>query len=109
MKVIKVKKKRYKSGSNHIPFDYVKHDKFPYKHGKIIAYSFCGFVNHNVSRCWKRMATYRKLLNERKQEAKGQLDKENHAIKRMHMCCTFYHKQGHITAKCWTLNPTMFP
>jgi len=55
------------------------------------------------------MATYRKILKEKKQEAKGPLDKENHAIKRMHMCCTYYHKQGHFVAKCWTLNPTMLP
>ena len=25
------------------------------------------------------------------------------------MCCTYCHKQGHIAAKCWTLNPTMLP
>jgi len=105
----KGERERYKSGSNHTSFDYVKHDKFPYKHWKIIACSFCGLDNHNVSRCWKKMATYMKLLKERKQEAKGQLDKANHVVKRMHMCCTYYHKQGHIAEKCWTLNPTMFP
>jgi len=44
-------RERYKSGSNHIPFDYVQHDKFPYKYGKRIACSFCGLVNHHVSRC----------------------------------------------------------
>ena len=55
------------------------------------------------------MATYRRLLKERKQEAKGPLDKENHAVKKMHMCCTHCHKQGHIAEKCWTLNPTMLP
>ena len=84
---------RYKSCSNHIPFDYVKHDKFPYNFWKIISCSFCGLDNDNVSRCWKRMATYRKLLKERKKEAKGPLDKENHAIKRMYMCCTYCNKQ----------------
>jgi hypothetical protein len=105
----KGERERYKSGSNHIPFDFVQHDKFPHKHGKRIACSFCGLDNHNVSRCWKRMATYRKLLKEKKQEAKGPLDKANHAVKRMHMCCTYCHKQGHLAEKCWTLNPTMLP
>jgi len=47
---------KYKSSSNHIPFDFSKHGKFPHKHGKIIACSFCGLENHHVSRCWKRMA-----------------------------------------------------
>ena len=55
------------------------------------------------------MATYRKILKEKKQEAKGPLNKANHVIKRMHMCCTYCHKQGHLAAKCWTLNPTMLP
>lgn len=48
-------------------------------------------------------------MKERKQEANGPLDKANHAIKRMHMCCTYFHKQGHLAEKCWTLNPTMLP
>ena len=55
------------------------------------------------------MATYKKLLKERKQEAKVPLDKANHAVKRMHMCCTYYRKKRHIVEKCWTLNPTMLP
>ena len=55
------------------------------------------------------MATYKKLLKEKKQEAKGPLDKANHVVKRMHMCCTYCHKQGHIAQKCWNLNPTMLP
>ena len=25
------------------------------------------------------------------------------------MCCTYCHKQGHVSEKCWTLNPTMLP
>lgn len=25
------------------------------------------------------------------------------------MCCTYCHKQGHIAAKFWILNPTMLP
>ena len=25
------------------------------------------------------------------------------------MQCTYCHKQGHLAAKCWTLNPTMLP
>ena len=37
------------------------------------------------------------------------IGQENHAIKRMHMQCTYYHKQGHLAATCWTLNPTMLP
>lgn len=105
----KGEKEGYKSNFNHIYFDYVKHGKFPYKHGKRIACSFCGLDNHNVSRCWKRMATYRKFLKEKKQEAKGPLDKAKHVVKKMHMCCTYCHKQGHIAEKCSTLNPTMLP
>ena len=78
-------------------------------YGKKIACSFCGLDNHNVSRCWKRMATYKKLLKEKKKEAKGPLDKANHTVKRMHMCCAYCHKQGHLVERCWTLNPTMLP
>jgi len=101
---------RYKSGSKIFPFDCAKHDKFPHMYGKRISCAFCGWdINHHVSRCWKRMATHRKLLKERKQEAKGPLDKANHAVKRMHMQCTYYHKKGHLATKCWTLNPTMLP
>jgi len=55
------------------------------------------------------MATYRKLLKEKKQAAKGPLDKANHVFKRMHMWCTYCHKQGHLAERCWTLNPTMLP
>ena len=93
---------RYKSSSKHIHFDFVKH-------GKIIASSFCGLDNHYVSRCWKRMDTYRKLLKEKKQVAKGPQDKANHAVKRIHMCCTYCHKQGHLAGRCWTLNPALLP
>ena len=25
------------------------------------------------------------------------------------MQCTYYHKQGQLATKCWTLNPTMLP
>ena len=50
-----------------------------------------------------------KLLKEIKQATKGLLDKANHAIKRMHMCCTYYHKQGHLAERCWTLNPALLP
>ena len=105
----KGERERYKSGSKHFPFDCAKHDKFPHKYGKRIACSFCGLDKHDVSRCWKRMATYRKLLKERKQEAKGPLDKANHVVKRMHMCCTYCHKQGHLVQGCWTLNPALLP
>ena len=62
----KGERERYKSGSKHFLFYYVQHGKFPYKYGKRIACSFCGLDNHNVSRCWKRIATCRKLLKERK-------------------------------------------
>jgi len=55
------------------------------------------------------MATYRKLLKEKKQKAKGPLDKANNVNKRMHLCCTYCHKQGHLAAKCWTLNLAMLP
>jgi len=80
-------RERYKSDFNNISFDYVKHDKFPHKHCKKIACSFCGLDNHGVSKCWKRMATYRKLLKKRRQEAKGPLDKANHVVKKMR--CTY--------------------
>lgn len=63
----KGERERYKSYFNHISFDYVKHDKLPHKHWKKIACSFCGLDNHSVSKCWKRMATYRKLLKKRRQ------------------------------------------
>ena len=102
-------RKMHKFDFCHTSFDYVKHDKFPYQHWKRIACSFCGLDNHSVSRCWKRMATCRKLLKEKKQEAKGPLDKANHVVKGMHMCCTYCHRQGHLAERCWTLNPTMLP
>ena len=85
-------RERYKSYFHHTSFDHVKHGKFPHKHWKRIACSFCGLVNHSVSRCWKKMATYMKLLKKRRQEAKSPLEKENYAIKRMNMCCTYFHK-----------------
>ena len=50
-----------------------------------------------------------KLLKKRRKEAKGPLDKEKYTVKRMNMCCTYFHKQGHIAEKCWILNPTMLP
>ena len=102
-------RERYKSDFHHPSFDHVKNRKFPHKHWKRIACYFCGLVNHSVSRCWKRMATYRKLLKERRQEAKVPLKNENHAIKKMNMCCTYCHKHGHTIERCWTLNPTMLP
>ena len=102
-------RERYKSDFNHISFDHVKHGKFPHKHWKRIACSFCGLFNHSVSRCWKRMATYRKLLKERRQEAKVPLNNANHAVKKMNMCCTYFHKHGHTAERCWTLNSTMLP
>lgn len=105
----KGERERYKYDLNHISFDHVKLGKFPHKHWKRIACSFCGLVNHSVSRCWKIMATYRKLLKERRQEAKVPLNIENHAVKKMHMCCSYCHKQGHTDERCWNLNPTMLP
>jgi len=81
----KGERERYKSDFNHSSFDHVKHGKFPHKHWKRIACSFCGLFNHSVSRCWKRMATCRKLLKERMQEAKHALSQTlNSEI------CTFY-------------------
>ena len=59
-------RERYKFDFHDTSFDYVKHDKFPHKHWKIIACYFCGLVNHSVSRCWKKMATYRKLFEGKK-------------------------------------------
>lgn len=100
---------KYKSSSNYIPFDFAKHDEFRHMCGKRIAFSFFGLHNHDFSTCWKRMATYRKQKKEKEQVAKGPLDKENHAIKRMHMQCTCCYKQGHLAAMCWTPNPTMLP
>jgi len=55
------------------------------------------------------MTTYRKLLKEKKQKSKGPLGKANHAAKRMHMCCTYCHKQGHLAERCWTLNREILP
>ena len=55
------------------------------------------------------MATYRKFLKEKKQKAKGPLDKANHVVKRMHMFCTYYHKQGHLVKRCWILYQAMLP
>jgi len=55
------------------------------------------------------MATYKKLLKEKKQEAKGPSNKAYHAVKRMHMQCTYYHKKGNLAEKYWTLNPAMLP
>jgi len=68
----KGERQRYKYDFNHISFDYVKHGKFPHNHWKKITCSFCGLVNHIVSRCWKKMATYMKLLKKRRQEAKSE-------------------------------------
>lgn len=52
---------------------------------------------------------YRKQKKEKKQEAKGPLDKANHDVKRMHMCCTYCYKQGHLDERCWTLNLAILP
>ena len=53
---------RYKSAFNQVSFDYDKHGKFSHKFWIMFAYSFCGLDNHNVSRCWKKKAMYRRLL-----------------------------------------------
>ena len=55
------------------------------------------------------LATYKKLLKEMRQEAKVPMNNANHAVKKMNMCCTYCHKQGHTVERCWTLNPTMLP
>ena len=55
------------------------------------------------------MATYRKILKEKKKRAKHPLYKANHVVKKMHMQCTYCHKQGHLAERCWTLNLVMRP
>lgn len=98
----------YKYDFNHISFDHVKHGNFHISIRKELHVLFVVWLT-SVFRCWKRMATYRKLLKERRQEAKVPMNNANHAVKKMNMCCTYCHKQGDTVERCWTLNPTMLP
>jgi hypothetical protein len=84
---------RYNSSYHSIAFDYVKHDKF----GRKNPCTFCGLYNHHVSKCWKRLANFRKLSKQRKHE------------RRMQKICTHCQKRGHLVDQCWTLNPTTHP
>jgi hypothetical protein len=87
---------RYKSAYNSVAFDYVKHDKSACKNGKRPC-TYCGLYNHHVSKCWKRMSTFRKLSKQRQHE------------KNMQKICTHCQKRGHLIDQCWTLHPTSHP
>jgi hypothetical protein len=88
---------RYNYAYHSIAFDYVKHDKFVYKNGRKIPCTYCGLYNHHVSKCWKRLTTFRKLYKQRQLE------------KRMQKICTHCQKRGHLIDQCWTLYPTTHP
>jgi hypothetical protein len=83
----------YNSGS----FDYVKHGRFACKNGRKSPCTYCGLYNHHVSKCWKRLTTFRKLSKQRQLE------------KRMQKICTHCQKRGHLIDQCWTLHPTTHP
>jgi hypothetical protein len=87
---------RYKSTYNIVAFDYVKHDKSTCKNGKRPC-TYCSLYNHHVSKCWKRMSTFRKLSKQRQHE------------KNMQKICTHCQKRGHLIDQCWTLHPTSRP
>jgi hypothetical protein len=84
---------RYNSAYHSVAFDYVKHDKF----GRKNPCTYCGLYNHHVSKCWKRLAIFRKLSKQRQCE------------KRMQKICTHCQKWGHLIDQCWTLHPTTHP
>jgi hypothetical protein len=88
---------RYKSTYNTVAFDYVKHDKSACKNGRKRPCTYCGLYNHHVSKCWKRMSTFRKLSKQRQHE------------KNMQKICTQCQKRGHLIDQCWTLHPTSHP
>jgi hypothetical protein len=88
---------RYKSAYNSVAFDYVKHDKFACKNGRKSPCTYCGLYNHHVSKCWKRLTTFRKLSKQRQLE------------KSMQKICTHCQKRGHLIDQCWTLHPTTHP
>jgi hypothetical protein len=84
---------RYNSAYHSVAFNYVKHDKF----GRKNPCTDCGLYNHHVSKCWKRLTTFRKLSKQRQRE------------RRMQKVCTHCQKRGHLVDQCWTLHPTIRP
>jgi hypothetical protein len=84
---------RYNSSYHSVAFNYVKHDKF----GRKNPCTYCGLYNHHVSKCWKRLAAFRKLSKQRQRE------------RRMQKVCTHCQKRGHFVNQCWTLHPTIRP
>jgi hypothetical protein len=88
---------RYNSTYHSVAFDYVKHDKFVCKNGRKNPCTYCGLYNHHVSKCWKRLATFRTLYKQRQRE------------KRMQKIFTHCQKWGHLIDQCWTLHPTTHP
>jgi hypothetical protein len=88
---------RYNSSYHSVAFDYVKHDKFACKNGRKNPCTYCGLYNHHISKCWKRLTTFRKLYKQRQRE------------KRMQKICTHCQKRGHLIDQCWTLHPTTHP
>jgi hypothetical protein len=88
---------RYTYACNSIAFDYVEHGKFSCKNERKIPCTYCGLDNHHVSRCWKRLATFRKFSKQRKLE------------KKMQKICAHYQKRGHLIDQCWKLHPTTHP
>jgi midasin (ATPase involved in ribosome maturation) len=88
---------RYNSTYQSVAFDYVKHDKFTCKNGRKHPCTYCGLYNHHVSKCWKRMTTFKKLYKRRQLE------------KMMQKICTHCQKRGHVIDQCWTLHPTTHP
>jgi hypothetical protein len=85
---------RYIFSCNLVSFDYVEHGKFACKNGRKSPCTYCGLYNHHVSKCWKRLTTFRKLSKQRKLE------------KKMQMIFTHCQKRGHLIDQCWTLHPT---
>jgi hypothetical protein len=88
---------RYNSAYHSVAFDYVKHDKFVCKNGRKSPCTYCGLYNHHISKCRKRLTTFRKLYKQRQRE------------KRMQKICTHCQKRGHLIDQCWTLHPTTHP
>jgi epoxyqueuosine reductase QueG len=70
--------------------------KYP-KNGRKSPCRYCGLDNHHVSKCWKRLTTFKKLSKQRQLE------------KKMQNICTHCPKRGHLIDKCWTLHPTTHP
>jgi hypothetical protein len=82
---------RYNSAYHSVSFDYVC------KNGRKNPCTYCGLYNHHVSKCWKRLTTFRKLSKQRQRE------------RRMQKICTHFQKWGHLVDQCWTLHPTTHP